>query len=436
MLNPGAMLKHKAVSTRGLIAAITGLPILVILWGLAILHTVLLARSLPQRTYAHDFSVFYTSAIAFRRGLDPYTANLAPIGERIGMHVGSLIHTTDTPTALLFVIPFSFATPDAAHTIWTALNGAALVAALVLLLRPKYSRLNLTTALTIAALALVYAPVTVNFIFGQRQPLVLLLLVLVMRELAEGREAGAGLLLGVAIAYRAFPIVIAGYFVIRRQWRPLAFTGIGLAVAGVVTVAGLGIPVSVSYLHGMRFAITGFRLDPANVSIRGFLIRMFSYLDGYQLDDRMLLLQNITIVTAQIVTVLLVAWPTYQRRDLEGFDRRSYGLWIVAAIALSPLSWIHYMTLLLIPFVEIAGAAARQKCSRWTLWTAIASYVLTAVTYDLREDVVGALSWAHGVKYLAEGSSAALLLAFLAVYWFATERSDATVPSPRTVLAG
>ena len=81
--------------------------------------------NLPARVYTHDFSVFYVSAIAFRHGLDPYTANLMPIGERLGMHIGSLIHSVDTPTALLFFIPFSLATPPVAYAIWIALNGAS-----------------------------------------------------------------------------------------------------------------------------------------------------------------------------------------------------------------------------------------------------------------------------------------------------------------------
>jgi Glycosyltransferase family 87 len=57
-------------------------------------------------------------------------------------------------------------------------------------------------ALAIAALALLYAPITENFLFSQRQTLILLLLVLVMRALDRGREAAAGLLLGLAVAYR------------------------------------------------------------------------------------------------------------------------------------------------------------------------------------------------------------------------------------------
>jgi alpha-1,2-mannosyltransferase len=425
----------RAIFGQGPADAITRLPVLLILWWLAILHTLILAVNLPQRAYHNDFSVFYASAIAFRHGLDPYTANLMPIGQRLGMHIGSLIHSTDTPTALLFFMPISLATPPAAHTIWIALNGAAMVAALILLIRPKYSGLDTRMAFAIAALALLYAPVTENFLFSQRQSLILLLLVIVMRALDKGREAAAGLLLGLAGAYRAFPLLIAGYFVIRRQWRPLAFMGVGLAIVGAVTIAGLGMPVCVSYLHGMRFALTAFTLDPADVALRAFLIRLFSYVAGFDLNSRLRLLQHITIAFAQIVIIALAAWPTYQRGQQTGFDRRAYGLWVAAAILLSPLSWIHYMILLLIPFAELASAAERQKCSRRAVWAAIASYALIAMTYHLREDLVGAIWWARGIRFIAEGSFIALLLGFVAAYWFASDGTDSATARRNEFLA-
>jgi uncharacterized membrane protein len=74
-------------------------------------------------------------------------------------------------------------------------------------------------ALAIAVLALLYAPITENFLFSQRQTLILLLLVLVMRALDRGYEAAAGMFLGLAVAYRVFPLLIAGYFIIRSHWR-------------------------------------------------------------------------------------------------------------------------------------------------------------------------------------------------------------------------
>src|ERR1700676_3813825 len=97
---------------------ITRVPVLLLLWYLAIFHTVIFAVNLSPRAFHHDFSVFYSSAIALRQHLDPYTVDLVPIGQRMGMKIWPLIHTTDTPTALLLLMPFSLATPASANAIW------------------------------------------------------------------------------------------------------------------------------------------------------------------------------------------------------------------------------------------------------------------------------------------------------------------------------
>lgn len=238
---PKSALKFRlsAISAQGLADTITRLPVLLVLSGLAILHAATL-MDLPQRAYTHDFSVFYASAIAVRHGFNPYTVNLTPIGRRLGFYIGALLHSTDTPTALLFFIPFSLATPPVAHAIWIDLSAAALVRALIVLIQPKYSGLDTRMALAIAALALLYAPITENFLFSQRQTLILLLLVLVMRALDRGYEAAAGMFLGLAVAYRVFPLLIAGYFIIRSQWRPLMFYVLGICDRGCSYCRGAG----------------------------------------------------------------------------------------------------------------------------------------------------------------------------------------------------
>ena len=98
-----------------LVRIITSAPALVMLWGLALAHTVILLAESGERTWHHDFSVFYTSAIALRQNLDPYTVNLVPLGNRLGMKIWPLIHTTDTPLALMLFMPFARMEPATAH---------------------------------------------------------------------------------------------------------------------------------------------------------------------------------------------------------------------------------------------------------------------------------------------------------------------------------
>ena len=386
--------------------------IVLILGVVALLYLVLLATKLPARAGTHDFSVFYASAVAVQEGLDPYTADLSTISQRLGVYIGPLVHSVDTPTALFLFAPFARLSLPMAHATWLLLNAFALAAALILLLSPKYSGLDARFALAVGAIALLYAPITENFVFGQRQPLVLLLLVLVMRAMQRRQEAVAGLLLGLAIAYRAFPALIAGYFLMRREWRVLAFVGLGFVLTSALTVVGLGLGICENYPHGMFFAIRMFSSQPANVSLNGFVTRLFAHF-GWGASTFSSIVQ--------LFVISMVAWATGRNRKRENFDRASYGLWVAAAILLSPLSWIHYMMLLLIPFVEITSAAERRLCNRREVWAMVASYLLVAMTFRIRPDLVDPVWWSNGLKYLAEGPSVALLLGFLAAYWLATD---------------
>lgn len=413
-------MRARAISGQRLADIVTRPAILVTLCVLAIFRAVGFL-TLWGRAYHNDFDVFYSAAIAYRHGLNPYTVDLTAIGQRLGFHLGPLRHSTDTPFALLLFLPFSFAAVPSAHTIWIAVNFAAFAAALFLLLAPRFSGLDLRMALVIAAFAVLYAPVTEDFLFSQRQTVILLALVLVMRALQRRREAAAGLLLSLAVAYRAFPILMAGYFVIRRQWRVLIYMGCGLALIGAVTVAMLGLPVCIGYVSGMRFAATAFWQDPANVSLHGFLDRFFFYAGGPAPGAPLRMLHFVSIVSAEIVILALTVWPTYRRRLRPDLDRPTYALWVAASIILSPLSWIHYLVLLLIPFAEIAASGQRHECSSRAAWAALASYLIVSLSRLLRKPVVGAVLWNQGVKFLAEGSILALMLGFFAVLWLATD---------------
>jgi Glycosyltransferase family 87 len=411
-------------------------PALVMLWGLALAHTIILLAKSGERTWHHDFSVFYTSAIALRQNLDPYTVNLVPLGNRLGMKIWPLIHTTDTPLALMLFMPFARMGPATAHAVWIAVNCAALFASLIVLIRPKYSGLEVRMAYAVGAIALLYAPVTENLLFSQRQAIILLLLVLMMRALQSGREAIAGSLLALAIAYRVFPILIAGYFLVRRQWRPLIYAGIGLVLLGLLTIAVMGLPLCLNFVRGVQLALSA-TSDPAVVSVRATIIRWFSYAFDDRPDRGIEIAQYIAIAFAQLVILALTVMPTMRAARTPGCDLRSFCLWVAATVVLSPLSWIHYMVLLLIPLVSIASAATRQCCSRRALQAAIASYLLIAATTRMRVNVVSETWWQHGLRYFAEGSAVALLLGFLATYWYATDApnagpTEAFNDSPRT----
>jgi hypothetical protein len=47
-----------------------------------------------------------------------------------------------------------------------------------------------------------------------------------------------------------------------------------------------------------------------------------------------------------------------------GREEAAYGLWVTAAVLLSPISWIHHMVLLLIPLAQLLDCCAKSIAVR------------------------------------------------------------------------
>ena len=75
------------------------------------------------------------------------------------------------------------------------------------------------TALLLAALMLMSAPVNLNFYWGQSQLIILALMAAAMRAMDRNRDGTAGLMIAIAALLRAYPLLLVGYFIFRRKWR-------------------------------------------------------------------------------------------------------------------------------------------------------------------------------------------------------------------------
>ena len=200
--------------------------ILAIVWICALLVLIGTLTKMPDQWHRRDFSNYYESAWAMRHGIDPYSTNLTPIGAQLGLETNWLVHASETPPFLLCFEPLTRMRPRVAFWLWTAINFSALAIAMYLLL-VRRSGLSGRTALLLAGLMLMSAPVNLNFYWGQSQLIVLALMVAAMRAMDRDRDGTAGLLIAAAALLRAYPLLLVGYFVIRRKWRAVIFATVG-----------------------------------------------------------------------------------------------------------------------------------------------------------------------------------------------------------------
>jgi len=135
-----------------------------------------------------------------------------------------------TPFSALPVVPFSIFPAIVAKRLWIVTN--------VLMLGSSIELLNRVTSLgrrriwLLALLALF--PLRTSFLFGQMHLLLLFLLVSAYYFHRKGRQIACGICLSIAGVLKIYPLLLGGYFLCKRQWRPaLATLGATLLLVGV-----------------------------------------------------------------------------------------------------------------------------------------------------------------------------------------------------------
>jgi hypothetical protein len=400
--------------------------ILAVIWICALLVLIGTLTRMPDQWHRRDFSNYYESAWAMRHGIDPYSTNLTPIGAQLGLETNWLVHASETPPFLLCFEPLTRMRPRFAFWIWVAINFSALALAMYLLLVRRRG-LSGRTALLLAGLMLMSAPVNLNFYWGQSQLIVLALMVAAMRAMERDRDGAAGLLIAAASLLRAYPLLLVGYFVIRRKWRAAIFATAGIAAGGFATIAILGLPQTLSFMHGALW-LTDYRVVNRvdNLSLGPFVSRMFWSLTGTAPGSSTDWVRRAAIGAADVIVLGLTIRATLADSNRRDPDWRIYSLWIATAIMLTPVGWHHYLVLLAIPFVQIVASATEDRSSSRSVWMAALASFLSAISLRAfsRFMVPPPTAFQLAVPWLAraleETSFLALLTGYIAAYWFAT----------------
>jgi hypothetical protein len=421
-------MKASSVNSERLVAIVRQPWMVVLIWLGALLKLGRVFASAPPVAKQVDFVNYYDSALALRHGIDPYITNLTSVGDKLGLETVGMIYASETPTFLLCFEPLTHFSPATAYGIWTALNAACLLIAIYLLLvhRPGLAS---DTAWLLGGLSLAFHPVGYCFVWAQSGVLVLTLMVLALRELEAGRNATAGLIIAAAGLLRAYPFLIVGYLVLRRNWRAAEFAIGGMIVGGLVTMAILGFWQCMSFLHGAAYVANRNRMiDTTVISVGPFAWRLVSFFVGTAAGGPAGWIRSGAMLLANAVFLGMTIRATLIGRNDRDDYWRIYSLWIVTSIMVSPIAWHHYLVPLIIPFVQVAVAAGTGRASHRAVWMAAASYLMAAISlanvfpaYTLRPTAFR-VRFPSLAASLAEVGFLTLLMAYVATYWFVTDR--------------
>ncbi|MCP3801448.1 glycosyltransferase 87 family protein [Allokutzneria sp. A3M-2-11 16] len=230
----------------------------------------------------------------------------------------------------------------------TVISASALVTTCVIVAR-RYQVPEVVGG-AVAAASVLLEPLMTNFLFGQIN-LVLMLLV-VADCLLPKTFWPRGLLIGIAAAIKPTPAAFLLFFLVRKQWKPILVALGGFVAAGLVTLAVTS-GNSTGYWTDVLFRPDRTTVPSwgDNQSLRGMLARLGA-------PDWSWLLM--------VAPVLAVAWLSVHRLRAQGEDVSAVLVIAVAGLLVSPVSWGHHWSWIASALVAAVITLWRLR-NRW-LW--------------------------------------------------------------------
>jgi hypothetical protein len=393
-------------------------------WMVAAPSLANLLAQLATRTNKWDFSLYYVASLDLRRGVSPYVTDLSRLGAELSLQTGSINRAADTPTFLMCFEPLTLLSPTTAYWIWIGINAAALATAFYVLLI-SFSRCVPSLALLIAALAVFYPPFREDIRFAQSQGLVFCLVALSMLAARRSHDEIAGGLIGFAALLRAYPFLLLVYFASRRRWSVISSALLVMCVGGILTLVVVGAKNSFSFVWSLGSGGSGYLpYVPGNVAIAAFAARAFHGFSSGPYPPGASVGQIATIVICDVSVLALSVWSSARAPEEEDHELRTFPVWVVAMVLLSPIAWVHYMVLLYVPLVLIAVSAFRRETSSVAAAAAGLCYALpllrSVFIHVLPKRPLLVVKELHLEQIILEMLFASVVFGFIAAYSHAT----------------
>jgi len=293
-----------------------------------------------------DYYIYLISAYALGNGENVYTlpaSAFEAIAGQLGIvtQVGPYLYPTLTA---LVVYPLSFLPLRLGAAIWISLSGvAALASGLILCSFTTEKWKQRVILLSTVA----FFPVLTTMNQGQVNLFVLLTVVLTLYYLHHGRNVLGGLIFSMSILLKPFAIALIPLMIWRRKWKALGGFLLGVLLITMLSLAVFGISSTISQIgpligkSGLSIAIpSGLNMSLTVQNLNGLLGRATT---GISAPIGLMLY----LAIAGLVGII-----TIKPADRRYFEIEA-ALLIVTTHLITPLTWYHHLTMLIIVFALI-----------------------------------------------------------------------------------
>jgi hypothetical protein len=200
-----------------------------------------------------------------------------------------------------------------------------------------------------------FRPMTDTIAFGQIDLALLLALTLALWVLRSDRAALdvlAGALVALGTLFKVYPLLLLAFFVVKRRWWAVAGFALGMLVLNGLSISVIGWEMHRVYLFEVLPRIGGTTSWVENQTISGFLARL-SVLptDTSIFHNRPIELLGLALgAAAGMLACLLALRPARSTSTTLALQYGAFGLVMVLTV---PAAWMHYETLLFLPFAAL-----------------------------------------------------------------------------------
>jgi hypothetical protein len=301
-----------------------------------------------------------------------------------------------------------------------------------MVLKTLQIRLKPEWAAVLAAGGLAWYPFQGHIALGQLSLLITICIIGAWACLKNKQEVKAGALIGMAALIKLFPFLLIGFLILSQRWKA-AVTTILVSLGGfVLTWALVGREDFLAYFlqvapkNGREYATF-----PINASLSAAAGRIF--LEGHWVTPMInspALAAIAYLGSAGLVLIFTAFFILRAGGKKQGMD---YGLAMtcVAMLLVSPITWAHSFTILLLPFGLLLGSTLTrpQRLARYLFLTAVVLTLLPTVDSGfalVKAFEPGKIPWPAGLLLLYPTLALILTGVALAVDFFTREKNSAS----------
>lgn len=299
-----------------------------------------------------DFIQEWLSAKNYEAGLPVYTNQAETLFRHTGMRPGRdepmLRWNAHPPASVLLGLPFARLNYPDAQFAWNLVSFLLFVVSLALVLRELGVRYPPQAVLPTVTLILLCGPIATQISQGQLNFVLTFLLVLGWAADRRGYTGWAGAAVGAAAAFKLYPAFVFLYFVCTRRWRALATGAVAFLALNGLALALFGTEAFRTYFEQVVPSVVQYQTGWRNLSLNGFWIRVFTPLErSVPLIDSPAAGRAVGLAVRGLV-VLVAAAVCWRAKTVEQRDR-AFAVTLVGMLLVSPITWNHYLVLLLMP---------------------------------------------------------------------------------------